>query len=156
MGLKENLQNELVSRLALRMPVVASAEATVRQSILQMRKRKLGCVIIVDDDDGPLGIFTEGMLRLMLVGNPSAIEEPLGDHMKQDVQWVRLTDPVSRVLQAMQNEKTRFIGVIDSEGRLVGLTGQKGLMEYVAEHFPQQVMVQRVGIPPYSVEREGA
>jgi len=156
MGLKENLRNEPVSRLALRVPVVASAAATVRESILQMRERKLGCVIIVDDDHRPLGIFTEGMLRLMLVGNPAAIEERLGDHMKRDVRWVQLTDPVIRVLQAMQNEKTRFVGVTDSEGRLVGLTGQKGLMEYVAEHFPQQVMVQRIGVAPYSVKREGA
>ena len=156
MGLKENLRNEPVSRLALREPVVASAEATVREAILEMRKRQLGCVIIVDDDHRPLGIFTEGMLRQMIVGNPAAVEEPLRDHMTREVPWIRLTDPVIKVLQAMQIEKTRFVGVIDSEGRLVGLTGQKGLMEYVADHFPQQVMVQRIGVPSYSVEREGA
>ena len=145
-----------MSRLALRKPVVASAEATVREGILQMRERELGCVIIVDDEQRPLGIFTEGMLRQMIVGKPAAIEEPLCDHMNRKVQWVRLTDPIAKVLQSMQVEKTRFVGVMDSEGRLVGLTGQKGLMEYVAEHFPQQVMVQRIGGPPHIAEREGA
>ena len=156
MGLKENLRNEPVSRLALREPVVVRSEATVREGILQMRERGLGCVIIVDDDRRPLGIFTEGMLRQMIVGNPAAIEEPLRDHMNRAVRWVRLTDPVAKVLQSMQFEKTRFVGVIDGAGRLVGLTGQKGLMEYVAEHFPQQVMVQRIGGPPHLAEREGA
>lgn len=156
MGLKENLRGEPVSRLALREPVVASAEATVREGILQMRERKLGCVIVVDEDHRPLGIFTEGMLRRMIVGKPSIVEEPLVNHMARDVRWVRLTDPVATVLQAMQLEKTRFVGVVDGEGRLVGLTGQKGLMEYVAEHFPQQVMVQRIGGSPYLAEREGA
>ena len=156
MGLKENLQNEPVSRLALREPVVANGEATVREGILRMRERELGCVIIVDDDHRPLGIFTERMLRQMMVNNPAAVNEQLRDYMNRDVRWVRATDPIVKVLQAMQFEKTRFVGVIDGEGRLVGLTGQKGLMEYVAEHFPQQVMVQRVGLPPYSTEREGA
>jgi CBS domain-containing protein len=156
MGLKENLRNEPVSRLALREPVVAGAASSVREGILQMRQRQLGCVIIVDDDRRPVGIFTEGMLRAMLVENPAAVEEPLGDHMNRKARWVRSTDPVMKVLEAMQHEKTRFVGVIDEEGRLVGLTGQKGLMEYVAEHFPQQVIVQRVGVPPYRAEREGA
>lgn len=156
MGLRENLRTEPVSRLALRKPVVASAEATVREGILQMRERELGCVIIVDDDQRPLGIFTEGMLRQMIVGNPAAVEESLRDHMNREVRWVRLTEPIAKVLQLMQVEKTRFVGVIDSEGRLAGLTGQKGLMEYVAEHFPQQVMVQRIGGPPHIAEREGA
>lgn len=156
MGLRENLRNEPVSRLALRKPVVASAEATVREGILQMRERELGCVIIVDDGQRPLGIFTEGMLRQMIVGNPAAVEEPLRGHMNREVRWVRLTDPIAKVLQSMQAEKTRFVGVIDSEGRLAGLTGQKGLMEYVAEHFPQQVMVQHIGGPPHIAEREGA
>jgi CBS domain-containing protein len=156
MGLKENLQNEPVSRLALREPVVANAKATVREGILRMRERGLGCVIIADDDHRPLGIFTEGMLRRMLVSNPAAVEEPLGEHMNRAARWVRLTDPVIKVVQAMQNEKTRFVGVIDDEGRLAGLTGQKGLMEFVAEHFPQQVMVQRIGRPAYFAQREGA
>jgi len=156
MGLKENLRSDPLSRLALREPVVATAEATVRDGILQMRQRELGCVIVVDEDHRPLGIFTEGMLRRMIASNPAAVDEPICDHMARDVTWVRVADPVAKVLQAMQLKKTRFVGVIDAADRLVGLTGQKGLMEYVAEHFPQQVMVQRIGGPPYLVEREGA
>lgn len=156
MGLKENLRGEPVSRLALREPVVATVEATVRDGILQMRQRALGCVFVVDGEQRPLGIFTEGMLRKMIATNPAAVDQPLRDHMARDVRWVRLADSVAKVLQAMQTEKTRFVGVIDAKGRLVGLTGQKGLMEYVAEHFPQQVMVQRIGGQPYLAEREGA
>ena len=43
----------------------------------------------------------------------------------------------------------RFLCVLDEDGRTrVALTGQKGLSEYIADHFPQQVMVQRVGGKP--------
>jgi CBS domain-containing protein len=156
MALRENLLHEPVSRLALREPVIASPNATVREGILAMRKRELGCVFIVDEDQRPLGIFTEGMLRQLIVRNPAAVEEPLRDHTTQEAPWVRLTDPVAKVLEAMQSKNTRFVGVLDSEGRLAGLTGQKGLMEYIAEHFPQQVMVQRIGGTPHLGEREGA
>jgi len=156
MGLKENLQADPVSRLALRTPVVAGSDDSIREGVARMRRQELGCVIVVDEDRRPQGIFTEGMLRQLLAAEPTAIDDKLGDHMNRDARCVRLTDPVSQVLRSMQNENTRFVGVVDCDGRLVGLTGQKGLMEYVAEHFPQQVMVQRVARPPHFVEREGA
>lgn len=156
MGLKENLQADPVSRLALRTPVVAGSNDSIREGVARMRRQELGCVIVVDEDRRPQGIFTEGMLRQMLSAEPNAVNDRIGDHMNRAAKWVRLTDPVSQVLRAMQTENTRFVGVVDCDGRLVGLTGQKGLMEYVAEHFPQQVMVQRVARPPHFVEREGA
>ncbi len=50
----------------------------------------------------------------------------------------------------------RFLVVVDDEGCVAGLTGQKGLMEYIAEQFPQEVLVQLVGTEPYPHSREGA
>ncbi len=69
---------------------------------------------------------------------------------------VKLNDPISCVLNALETANIRFLIVIDENGQLAGLTGQKGLMEYVADHFPEQVIVHRIGCKPYPVEREGA
>ena len=76
--------------------------------------------------------------------------------MAEQLPWVKLSDPIADVLEAMQLKNLRFLCVIDEEGQLAGLTGQKGLMEYVADHFPSQVMVQRIGSKPYITDREGA
>ena len=76
--------------------------------------------------------------------------------MAERVPWVKLSDPISDVMEAMQLKNTRILCVVDDKDRVVGLTGQRGLMEYVAEHFPGQVMVQRVGQTPYLADREGA
>lgn len=156
MGLRSNLLKEPVSRLALREPVVVDPATSVRDCIRRMREQNLGCVIAVDSARRPLGIFTEAMLRQLIVSNEAALDDPVRDHMTSDIQLVRLTDAVVKVLETMQQQKTRFVGVVDDNGRLAGLTGQKGLMEYIAEHFPQQVMVQRLGAAPYLAEREGA
>lgn len=156
MGLKENLRSDPVSRLNLRDPVVAGPNVLIRDGIQRMRERGLGCVIIVDEQRRPLGILNEGMLRQMLSVNPAVVDSPLGDYMNTSARWVRLSEPVVQVLRAMQNENTRFVGVVDDDGRLAGLTGQKGLMEYVAEHFPEQVTVQRIGQSTHFAQREGA
>jgi hypothetical protein len=69
---------------------------------------------------------------------------------------VKQSDPIVNVLLAMQAQNVRFVCVLDDEGRAVALTGQKGLMEYIADHFPGQIMVQRIGCAPYIQQREGA
>ncbi|TWT89113.1 inosine 5-monophosphate dehydrogenase [Pseudobythopirellula maris] len=156
MGLLENLQTEPIARADLRAPVTVATGGTVREAIRAMRERALGCVVVIDGEHRPMGVFTEGMLRTLMAENPAAVNDPLAEHMSRNVCMVRTSDPMERVLQAMIRDNTRFVSVLDDDGRLVGLTGQKGLMEYIAEHFPAQVMVQRIGTPHNFRKREGA
>ncbi|MEM9658396.1 MAG: CBS domain-containing protein, partial [Planctomycetota bacterium] len=93
--MRENLLREPVTRLDLREPVVAKIDDTVRQAVMAMRDSRLGCVIVVDEDHKPLGMFTEGMLRRMLVTNPAGVEDPLRDHLDRERIWIRATDPVA-------------------------------------------------------------
>ena len=156
MGLYENIRRERVSRLSLRDPAVVTDEATLRDAVLEMRHKKLGCAIVVNDRREPLAMFTESQLTRLVSECPTAIDEPVRDHMTLDWPTVRVTDPISCVLDALESKNVRFLIVIDEHGQLAGLTGQKGLMEYVAEHFPGQVIVQRIGCKPFTDEREGA
>ena len=150
------LDREPVSRLALREPVLTSEKQTVREAIVQMRQKSLGCAIVVDEDQKPVGMFTESMLVQLLLENPKIVDEPIVTHMAGQWPWVKLSDPIVDVLEALQTKNVRFVCVVDEDGRVAGLTGQKSLMEYVAEHFPEEVMVQRVGSDPYPHSREGA
>ncbi len=156
MGLRQNLQNDVVSELTLREPVTASAEETVRSAVERMRERKLGCTIIVDEARKPIGMLTESMIRQLLVDRSAILDDPISQHMARQWPWVQSNDPIADVLEAMQTKNVRFLCVVDEDGRLAGLTGQKGLMEYVASHFPMQVMVQRIGGTSYVQEREGS
>jgi CBS domain-containing protein len=156
MGLRSNIQTELVSQLALRDAILAQPEDTVRECVLRMREKQIGCVYVVDDERRPIGIFSEHLLNGILTKSPESLDEPVRNHMVETLAAVKLSDPIVRVLTAMQTEDKRFVCVMDDEGRVVGLTGQKGLMEYIAEHFPTQVMVQRIGCAPFIHQREGA
>ena len=156
MGLHENMRNEPVSQLALREPVTTVPTDSMREAIQQMREKKLGCAVVVDDESKPIGMLTESMITHMIAQKAAILDDPVQQHMAEQLPWVKLTDPIGDVLEAMQLKNLRFLCVIDDEGKLAGLTGQKGLMEYVADHFPKQVMVQRIGSKPYMTEREGA
>jgi len=156
MGLQDNARNEQVSQLSLREPVTATSDENIRTIITRMRGRRLGCTVIVDSGRNPVGMFTEGMLTQLIVHDPGAVDEPVKKHMADRWPWLKATDPIADAVDALQAKNVRFLCVVDDEGRLVGLAGQKGLMEYVADHFPGQVMVQRIGGTRFPDKREGA
>ena len=156
MSLFENMNNEEVRSLNLRDPVLVSPDDKLKDVIQAMRQQELGCAILVDDERKPVGMFTESMLTRLIATNPEAVNEPVPNHAADQWPQVQLTDPIVSVLEALELKNVRFLSVVDEEGHIAGLTGQKGLMEYVADHFPSQVMVQRVGQSPSMQSREGA
>ncbi len=156
MSLHENIRTEPVSELPLRKAITVDPASSVREAITEMRQKRLGCAIVVDTEDKPIGMFTETMLDRLLLEGSCQLDELIEVHMAQQVSCVKTSDPIVMVLDAMQSRDVRFVCVVNENGRVVGLTGQKGLMEYIAEHFSREVMVQRVGSSPYPRQREGA
>lgn len=156
MGLHANMSTEPVVRLKLRPALRVRPTTTLREAIGVMRAGRLGCAIVVDDNDRPVGIFTEAMLRALMANSAPPLSDPVSSHMAKSFAWVKESDPIETVLDGMETKNIRFVVVVNQSGKVVGLTGQKGLMEYVADHFPGEVMVQRIGTEPYPAHREGA
>ena len=75
MSLLENMQNEPVSRLALREPVVVKPSDSVRSAIEAMRRQDLGCAIVVDQGNKPVGILTEAAVTALVAHDPTAVDE---------------------------------------------------------------------------------
>lgn len=156
MGLFENIQTDRVSELACREPVLVRPDQPIREVVEAMREGGLGCAVLVDDEQRPKGVFVERTLTQLLAGNPEALNDPVSDHVEPQWPQVSINDPIASVLKALVTSNTRFLPVVDDEGKVIKLTGQKGLMEFIADHFPDQVTAQRVGQKPYMQEREGA
>lgn len=156
MGLLENIHHETVAQLPLREALLVSADESIRAAISTMKSKQLGCVIVVDGDQKPLGTFTERSVVDLLAEDPQALNTAtVGQHLDPKWTCVLEREPVFAVLKGMQVEDVRFVVVLNDSGETIALAGQRGLMEYVAEHYPQQVMVQRVGSKP-PADREGA
>jgi len=157
MGLKENLQTETVSRLPCREAILISPDTSVRQAAEILQSKKLGCAVVVDPEGKPIGVFTERTLIALLLQQPDNLDNiSVRDHLEAEWFSVRDSDPISAVLDLVQNRGARFVCDLDEHGKTIGLTGQKGLSEYIADHFPEQVMVQRVGGQLGMETREGA
>jgi len=157
MGLHEAVQRETVSEMPLRRALTIKRGTPVRLVVAEMNKRTLGAAIVVDDDQHPVGMFTERLLVRMLDRDPAGLDQPVDDHMIDCSRLTaRLDEPVEHIIHIMQNAKIRFICVVDSNGRVHSLAGLRSLVEWIAEHFPRAVKVQGLEAKLYLDEREGA
>ncbi len=156
MGLKGDLETVLVKDTNLRPPVMIADDATVRMAVEAMRSAGLGCVVVVDSEAKAVGMFTEGILRHCLNESASVLEEKVTSHMVSRLPWVSPSEPVGVVLDAMEKHNIRFLAVLDDERHVVGITGQKTFMEFLAEYFPSEVIAQDPTAVTFSRSKEGA
>ena len=156
MSFRQDLEADRVGSLPLREAIIVDPHTVVRAAVAIMRNRSLGCAVIVDHDRRPSGIFTEHSVIEVLVKNASLDESPVFQFSDPNFIAAKVTEPVIRVWEAVQLAAARFVCVTDDKGDVIGITGQRGLAEYLADCFAGQVTVQRLGSTPWMRQREGA
>ncbi len=156
MGFRQELESEPISSLPLRDAIAVREETLIRAAIAVMRAHSLGCSVIVDYKLKPVGLFTERSLLNVLLQGASLDESPVVDFGERDFFCFRADEPIIRVWNAVLEKQARFVVVTDKKGQLMGVTGQRGIAEYISDCFPAQTVVQRLGSKPWMQQREGA
>ncbi|MGI9473906.1 MAG: CBS domain-containing protein [Rubripirellula sp.] len=155
-SVREMFDGETVGVLPLRKAITVESGTIVRAAVARMRASDLGCAVIVGFRGKPVGMFTERSLLDVLLENASLDESPVGEFCEFQCSVVQQNDPISRVWDAIEQDGERFVCVTNEHGELVGITGQRGLAEYISETFPREVVVQRIGGKPWMKQKEGA
>lgn len=157
MGLQEDLLHETIADMPLRPALTATCDTPLRQAIEMMRGEKLGCVFVVDGQNRPLGKFNERQV-LKVVRDRVSLDDPIGDHYVKlpDKAFLKMSDPAVHLMEVMSTQRLRFVCVVDDDGKVKALTGQRGLMEYITERFPRLVKAHMMSSKLFMNQREGA
>ena len=103
-------------------PITLAPEDTLGEAISLIHKRAHGAVIVVDEQNRPLGVFTEhdaaGFDRFTQLKNV----------MNLDMVCFTDTQSVSEIHDALVEQRLSFAPVIDSHGVLVGAVTRKGAL----------------------------
>ena len=156
MKFRKELEKERVRSLTLRNAILVEPYTVVRAAVALMRTQSLGCVIIVKPGRIPTGMFSERSVLDVLVRDVDLDKHPVCEFADPKFFCVSEDDPIAKVWDAIQHQGARFICVTDREGKVIGITGQRGLAEHVADCFAKQITVQRLGATPWMCHREGA
>ena len=103
-------------------PITLAPEDTLGEAISLIHKRAHGAVIVVDEQNRPLGVFTEhdaaGFDRFTQLKNV----------MNLDMVCFTGSQSVSEIHDALVEQRLSFAPVIDSNGVLVGAVTRKGAL----------------------------
>ena len=109
-----------VADIGCRQVISVSKNRSVRDVVGRMTAEKLSAAVIVDDDDKPVGIFTEADVTRR-VALRAAGDETVADLMTAPVATIPDDEYLYAAVARMQREDRRHMPVCDNNGRLTGI-----------------------------------
>jgi CBS domain-containing protein len=100
--------------------VTASPEATVRETAALMRERNVGCVVLIDAEDRPVGLLTDRDLAITVVADARDPDEAAAVLASSPVVSATVEMDVEEVAALMVRHGVRRLTVLDGE-RLAGI-----------------------------------
>lgn len=112
-----------------RSPLTVAGSTSVLDASKRMRAEHVGCLMVVDAERRPLGIFTERdlMSRVVVEGrDPAAVQ--IKEVMSRDPFSADAEERVLRVALQMQERHIRHLPVTDENGHLLGVLSLRDLL----------------------------
>ena len=126
--------------------VTATANTSLLDIANLLAQYRIGCIVIVEDDDKVQGIMSEhDLIRAIGQAGPKVLKEPVSDFMTTDVVTARNTDTYDRLMSEMTIQRFRYLPVVEM-GRLVGIVSIGDLVKmHVADaEFESAAMRQHI------------
>jgi len=137
------LRTERIRSLRLSDPARVGPEATLAETLKAMKTSGTGCAI-VSREERVVGILTERDVLNKIAGSAVDPGEPVSRFMTPNPRTLRPEDPLGEAIRLMTEKGYRHVPLVDEKGREAGVVCAKDLVEYIAEHFPAEV----VNLPP--------
>lgn len=109
------------------MPAAAPATLLSR-ALLEITRKGLGLIVVVDDRGRVLGIFTDGDLRRALDRGIDIQNTPLAEVMTRGCTTVCAEALAAEALRIMQDKKINALPVVDDDNVLVGVLNMHDLL----------------------------
>lgn len=111
----------LVKDYMIRKREIVSPDDSVQSAIELMVENDQGSVIVVDQNDKVIGIFTErDVLRHYLTNQSKFLYLKVSEVMSSPVTTVSTETPISEALDLMNSKNVRRLPVVDKGGKMVG------------------------------------
>ncbi len=139
MSLESELRSERVSHLRLSGFTAVPVGTSVSNALNQMRtERKTVC--LVTQERRLVGIFTERDVLRRVVGKPGMLDIPIDGVMTTDPISVGPEASAASALRLMEKHHIRNLPVVDAQGQIVGSMTHMAVIDWLAAHYPVEVL----------------
>ena len=120
------MPKRMVGNLIAGRPLIStSRDVTVRAACCLMAEKRIGALLVLDQQR-IAGIFTErDALNKVLAGNLDPDKTPVGSVMVADPQTIRADRPLAHALHMMAEGGFRHVPVVDDQGLPLGMVSAR-------------------------------
>lgn len=99
----------------------ASPSTDLKAIVKQLAEKKIGAVVVCDEDRRVSGIISErDIVRILADSGPEIFSDPVASHMTKDVRTCTENDTVEWLMEEMTSQRFRHLPVVDG-GRIIGI-----------------------------------
>jgi CBS domain-containing protein len=114
--------------------------ATVLDAALLMNEHKIGALVVIDDDRGVVGMFTErDVLRRVVGEQRDPATTAVAEVMSHEVACATPATTIEEARGAMKNRRIRHLPLVDDDRRLTGLISIGDLNAYQTSDHEQTI-----------------
>ena len=135
-----------IGLVSLQKPSIVKSGTSITEAVRLMQKMKVGCVLVEDEGSTILGIVTDGDLMHDFVGSTLSGDSAIDNIINDAVTIVSDKSTVTEAVELFYYNKFRHLPVVNEKKKVIGILSVRGLMNYIAEHMPSEVL----NLPPDS------
>ena len=133
------LVTDPVSALAPNVPITAGEHSSLARTIRQMNRHNIGCVLVTDEEDKLVGIFTEWDVLMRVSGIVDDLaQQTLADYMTPEPQALKADLPIAHALNLMSVHGFRHLPLVDDNGRPTGIISFRDVVKYLNEALEEE------------------
>jgi CBS domain-containing protein len=107
-------------------------DTTIRKAAYAMRDRGVGAVVVVNEQDKPIGIVTDRDVALALAVEERDPDSEVGTIMSGELITIGENEGIFNATQYVFGYQVRRLPIVDSDGRLVGIVTMDDLLGLLA------------------------
>jgi CBS domain-containing protein len=116
-----------------------SKDQSVRQSLILMSENNIGAIIIVDNNDCPIGIFSErDYARKVILKGKSSKDTLLDEVMTKNLITVTKDYRIDKCMEIMNQKKIRHLPVLENK-KIVGIISIRDVLKIMMEE--QKILI---------------
>ena len=133
---QDSLTEDTIAMLSPKAPITIDASASLEKAIRQMNSHNIGCLLVTDNADKLIGIFTERdvLMRVTgLVDNMAAAK--VADYMTGDPIALSSNLPIAQAVHEMSVHGFRHLPLVDAEHRPEGIVSFRDVIRHLKENL---------------------
>jgi diguanylate cyclase (GGDEF)-like protein/PAS domain S-box-containing protein len=113
--------------------VTRGSQATVGEVLHAMARDRISCVVVVDDERRPRGIFTERDAVALLAEERLAVGDSIAEAMSSPVLTVPVAIDMLEAHACMQRQSVRHLVAVDELGKVAGVISESDFLSHLGE-----------------------